>query len=262
MKKPFPSLAEGLHSADGREIDNLVDGLLGEERRSALLLKLDATPDGWKRCALAFLESQAFRDALAPLGRLPANAVTALPQAVPSNCPPGGSPAPLAVVPAEPATLRRQRKAIVPLFAAACAALAFWAGWALKPVAPGGAEFAQQPVTGAVQPEAKQLESTAVAQGPAPSPSQDAEGTQEGVKAGPPTPTQPVMAVALSESKSVLAAKQIQLRSLEEAIRQLEKKGYRADVQNQLVFVKTPDGRRVEMPIHELTLKYRGKQTY
>jgi hypothetical protein len=43
-----------------RLLDQLVDGeLTGEERRQ-LLLKLDNQTDGWRRCALAFLEAQAW----------------------------------------------------------------------------------------------------------------------------------------------------------------------------------------------------------
>lgn len=45
-------------------IDRLVADELSETDRHALLLYLDAEPDGWRRCALAFLEDQALRSAL------------------------------------------------------------------------------------------------------------------------------------------------------------------------------------------------------
>src|SRR5262245_44335403 len=45
-------------------LDRLVDGELDGEERRKLLARLDATPDGWKRCALAFLEAQAWREVL------------------------------------------------------------------------------------------------------------------------------------------------------------------------------------------------------
>ncbi|MCL2348121.1 MAG: hypothetical protein FWC50_07645 [Planctomycetaceae bacterium] len=41
-------------------LDLLVDGELDEEDRRALLLQMDAA-DGWKKCAVAFLEAQLFR---------------------------------------------------------------------------------------------------------------------------------------------------------------------------------------------------------
>ena len=46
-------------------IDRLVADELDPDDRRALLVQLEATPDGWRRCALAFLEDQAWRSALA-----------------------------------------------------------------------------------------------------------------------------------------------------------------------------------------------------
>lgn len=46
---------------DGRMFDLLVDGELDSARQQQLLSRLDATPDGLRRCALAFLEAQAWR---------------------------------------------------------------------------------------------------------------------------------------------------------------------------------------------------------
>src|SRR5262245_40719061 len=45
-------------------IDRLVDGeLTGDERRQ-LLQSFDKRPEGWRRCALAFLEAQSWREEL------------------------------------------------------------------------------------------------------------------------------------------------------------------------------------------------------
>ena len=49
---------------DGRVFDLLVDGELDSARQHELLSRLDTTPDGWRRCALAFLEAQAWRSDL------------------------------------------------------------------------------------------------------------------------------------------------------------------------------------------------------
>lgn len=43
-------------------IDRLVDGELSESERRSLLSSLDAEPEGWRRCALAFLEAQTWRE--------------------------------------------------------------------------------------------------------------------------------------------------------------------------------------------------------
>jgi hypothetical protein len=49
---------------DARLLDRLVDGELPEVERRELLLRLEAEPGGWRRCALAFLEAQCWRDVL------------------------------------------------------------------------------------------------------------------------------------------------------------------------------------------------------
>ena len=49
---------------DDRLLDRLVDGELDETARADLLRSLSAEPDGWKRCATAFLEAQAWGGAL------------------------------------------------------------------------------------------------------------------------------------------------------------------------------------------------------
>lgn len=46
---------------DERVLDRLVDGELTEADRKQLLMALDDEPGAWRRCALAFLESQAWR---------------------------------------------------------------------------------------------------------------------------------------------------------------------------------------------------------
>jgi len=47
-----------------QRFDRLVDGELSPEEYNDLLGSLDQQPDGWRRCALAFLEAQALRQEL------------------------------------------------------------------------------------------------------------------------------------------------------------------------------------------------------
>jgi hypothetical protein len=66
----------GLPDAD-RRFDRLVDGDLSESERRSLLLHLEDEPGGWRRCALAFLEAQGWKQAFgaiadAALRRAPA----------------------------------------------------------------------------------------------------------------------------------------------------------------------------------------------
>lgn len=48
---------------DQRLVDLLVDGELSDEQERALIARLDEMPDGWRRCALAFLESRCWQRA-------------------------------------------------------------------------------------------------------------------------------------------------------------------------------------------------------
>lgn len=48
------------------EIDRLVDDELSQAERRAIIERLERLPDGWRRCALAFLEAQCWRRAIAP----------------------------------------------------------------------------------------------------------------------------------------------------------------------------------------------------
>ena len=54
-----------------RQFDLLVDGELSEADRRALLLQLEHEPDGWRRCALAFLEAQCWKAELGQITRAP-----------------------------------------------------------------------------------------------------------------------------------------------------------------------------------------------
>src|SRR5262249_32693931 len=88
-----------------RLLDRLVDGELPNAERRALLLRLESEPDGWRRCALAFLESQSWREAVGPL-------------------------AAAAPIPSRPIRTPRRRRSVARLTAvAASLAAAFALGW-------------------------------------------------------------------------------------------------------------------------------------
>ena len=56
-----------INELDRRELDRLVDGALSREEYKALLEALDARPQRWRHCALAFLEQQALARELGAL---------------------------------------------------------------------------------------------------------------------------------------------------------------------------------------------------
>lgn len=55
---------------DDFRFDRLVDGELSPEEYKSLLSALDEEPGGWRRCALAFLESQAWSSEFATIRRV------------------------------------------------------------------------------------------------------------------------------------------------------------------------------------------------
>ncbi|GAA4428465.1 hypothetical protein [Bremerella cremea] len=59
------------NSIDDRMLDRLVDGELSPDEYRQVLVAVDQAPDGWRRCAHAFLESQALGQTL-PLVMQPA----------------------------------------------------------------------------------------------------------------------------------------------------------------------------------------------
>jgi hypothetical protein len=59
-----------LHSYS-QAFDRLVDGELSAAEERALLSALDAQPEGWRQCALAFLESRAWKKELGALEFMP-----------------------------------------------------------------------------------------------------------------------------------------------------------------------------------------------
>jgi hypothetical protein len=63
----LPMNHKPLNPVEDRLLDRLVDGELGEVERRELLLRLENEPGGWRRCALAFLEAQSWREAIRPL---------------------------------------------------------------------------------------------------------------------------------------------------------------------------------------------------
>lgn len=50
-------------------IDRLIDGELAADERRQLLQSFDNRPEGWRRCALAFLEAQSWREELGQVAR-------------------------------------------------------------------------------------------------------------------------------------------------------------------------------------------------
>jgi hypothetical protein len=171
MTLPIPNHRNFSRTHD-RLLDQLVDGELSERERSELLRRFETEADGWRRCALAFLEAQSWREAFGPVV------------------------APLSARPGVPRALIRARKRWPPVARltglAAGIAAAFAIGWALHrqpeiatrsaPVAQGAA--ARATADSAQQPDSQNLAiHTGAASKPAESSSLVTQWRQRGYQA-------------------------------------------------------------------------------
>ncbi len=102
-------------------IDRIVDGELSPTELGATLDRLDREPDGWKRCTLAFLEAQCWRESFRALDPPVGVSVGAPSQPMP---------------PASGRELRRFRGWRRGVIAAGIAAVSFAMGWLVHPVRP------------------------------------------------------------------------------------------------------------------------------
>jgi hypothetical protein len=200
-----------------------------ESERRQLLLRLDSEPEGWRRCALAFLEAQTWRDVLRPVA--PTNEAA---RGTLSRGPRGAC-----FSKTQPSELDHRRIKPQPTFstirlAAVAAGLlaAFATGWGLhngvvKHVAETSRDGRKTFVTA---PDSQA--------------SEQARFDVAAVKPEPPEPPKPGVPL------------------LDPLIKKWEQKGFRAERQERLVSMEFRDGRRVKVPIQELRVEYIGGRTY
>lgn len=198
---------------DDRQIDRLVDGELPGTERRELLLRLENEPNGWRQCALAFLEAQGWREAFHPLAALASGEVR-----------------PREMPPTQDGKTASWRPILRLTALAASLAVAAVLGWAFhggpaenRPDVPITKE---EPSTPTVSPEPIQPAPVEVAVQPSSS--------------GPDDP--PAL--------------------LDSVVKQWEQRGYHAEMQKRLVSMELNDGRRVDVPVQEVRLRYVAGRTY
>ncbi len=247
MSAPEPSKGQ----ADRERLDLLVDGELEEAERHELLTRLDGQPDGWRRCAMAFLEAQCWRQECTDfLGK----AAVAAP-------PPQGR--------AIPAPGRRERRlverAATPLAMAASFVIALGLGWMVQGMRRTGPAPALLP-----EPIA-----------------QSGLDAQTAEPANPPTPERPQRPVAPRSPWQMvtLAAngpdgdrgQTIHLPACEQQhldrhwpgglpsalpcdlLESLQRAGYRVRRHRELLPVDMQDGRRLVVPVEQVEVEYVGR---
>jgi hypothetical protein len=237
--------------------DRLVDGELSESQHRELLASLDQEPDGWRRCALAFLEAQCWKKELGDLRQtLPIGSPTTALISQPGKR--KSSPFRL------PGTL---------LAMSACFLLALGAGvlWQqsgnrLGGILDGGG--ANQ-IAGNVGRQSATVTSTsgaqtAVAQA-TPQPDNTA-GPWQWVRLSPAGSTDSDQTVQLPAIQRDRMDEQW-LQSLpspipENVLQALRRNGYAVQTQQELMPMPLTDGRRLVVPVDQVELQYVGNPTY
>lgn len=234
-------------------IDLLVDGELDEHRRGELLSRLDEQPDGWRRCALAFLEVQAWRQGLAGLGRQTDVQPPAHDQ----------RPAVEATAPAARQTLRHwswpspgMLLAMAASFLIAfAAALAWRGGWPERDLAPAAGQLAGAIEQPSVEPR---QDSSGLAQSDSGEPAAvDPYGVVTLlVEAGPegrPSEVQLPVVVSSRLDPEWFAERPFPLP--EDVVRALREAGHEVRQERQLWPLRLDDGRQLIVPVDQVDVR-------
>jgi anti-sigma factor RsiW len=249
---------------DDRLIDLLVDGELETSRRRELLERLDTQPDGWRRCAMAFLEDQSWGEALrSHSGATDAEREAAAPY--PANGRASSAVA-LAFAPqtrptqSRAAALGRTVSSVAAL--AAGLLLAFGLGWTTRgssrptttPIlshrgsAATSAPPAAQTVAHGIEPSSQPS--------PAPATSERVMSVGGGMIPAGPTLSQRGLGIDPSWFQQPPTP-------LSQAFRdRVERGGYEIGQRRRLVSIRLDDGRRVSVPVEETRLRFIGNHTF
>lgn len=232
-----------------RQIDQLVDGELSEDQRRELLARLDQQPDGWRRCALAFLEAQCWRETLGPVALRPMEAPAEPRPASRSSC---GWAARYGVLAAVAASF----------LLAFVLGVQFRQGW-FGGVVPPAEMVKNAPEGAAAVPEVRQAQ---VAVAP-PQPERDVQPdprrwqlvtltTPEGPEGGEETIRVPAVESDAVDEQWLANQPPAVPREVLEAF---QRAGHRVQQQRELVPVQLKDGRRLVVPVDRVELNYVGR---
>ena len=238
---------------DEHLLDLLVDDELSEQRRRDLLASLDHTPDGWRRCALAFLEAQCLQR---ELGRISSSRPTEARLAKP----PGGG-----------AARGKQWQTLVAMAASFLLALGlgtYWQGWfvadrdvALPPIERNGSD---EPAD-LVVPERLAEESSLAASDAAHDTKENSDSwrlVSFAVSDG--ADEVETVRIPAVERDSIDEVWRMNLTEVmpPEVARAIEDSGHRVRAQRRLLPLRMKDGRRLVVPVDQVELHYVGSPAY
>jgi len=241
-------------------IDQLVDGELDEATRQRLLAQLDTEPGGWRRCALAFLEAQAWSQAMNSSQGWASQTTLSMDDRSSSLAQPSKLPQPL--VPPLPSNVPKkglgtERTIRKPALLAASLLFAFALGWLARTGAPSRstAPSMENQANNHTQPVPLHERSTRVASdSPHSRPSIVNQGEEDA------TPLMRNDSVAQTDvGEWEFASTPAQLNSI---VRLLERQGFQADRQQRLLPVELNNGERYGLPVEDVRFRYVGHPTY
>jgi hypothetical protein len=222
------------------QIDLLVDDELSEPHRGELLRRLDLLSDGWRRCALAFLEAQCWKKELGALAQ---------------------TPQPIAA-PATPVARQPERwfpwGTLLAMAASFLVALGLGGLWR-------GARQGQLPLGGQVATVATDPQRSPSVDSPTPAPGRAPAWQMVTLAAdrGQGEGDESIRLPAIERDR----IDDDWLRSLPASIppdvlRALKNTGHEVRQSRQLVPVQMPDGRRLVVPLDQVDLQYVGRPSY
>jgi hypothetical protein len=242
-------------------IDRIVDGGLTPAELRAAVIRLDRDPAGWKRCGVAFLEAQCWRESMR-FGDEPARAEA------------GNSSLTRA---AAPQKARRPwlRHAVAAGVVGASFALG-WVGHAIRPATTTGGAIVTGPSPALVQRETENDR-------PAGLPADDGQNARSAIEPRPRSNNEPggnpaplVAAVGRLNIGSqdshaevpILAGPGIDEEWLKRQPPPVseygqvvfQRHGYQVDQRRQLITTVTADGRRIAVPVNQVLIRYTGNQ--
>ncbi len=253
------TILDDFRTDESRVLDRLVDGELSQADRRALLAALEDEPGAWRRCALAFLESQTWRWQLAQVASEPL-----LAQAVSS----GGAAPPSGAV--------RRDGFGAWLAIAAGLLVAFALGTRYGNEAPQIADVPSETSTDLATnggSSAQPVLDATTTPPPSVASTEPATGEPTAATEEPSAATWETLTLAaLNDSDDEATDRQFEIRVRDDAdsqalqelltpdesalpaalVEQLELEGWQVSRQRQLVPVSLPDGRRMVMPVEQV----------
>ena len=231
------------HDAE-RWLDQLVDGELTDDQRRQLLTKLDAQSDGWRRCALAFLEAQSWEKEFRAMTAAPVQETAVRP------------------APAKSTWLQSRMASV--LAVAASFVVAFGLGLASRGISLTDG-FAprqvaqQQPLPQAEQPRTDSPDAPRVDEGPRPqwdSVTVSLDGDQDGQLEAVDVP----FATGEGIDEQWLRNQPSPLPP--QVLRALERLGHQVERQRAYVPIELDDGRRVVVPVDQFDVHFVGQRNF